>query len=119
MIAESRSARQAKGSAPMFESRARITVVIPSYQATQSIQRVIAGIPLFVSQVIVVDDGGSDDTAAVVARSAADDPRLVLIRHAVNQGVGGAMLTGYNKAFVAICRRRRNGRKRAASPRTP
>jgi glycosyltransferase involved in cell wall biosynthesis len=60
---------------------------------------VIAGIPPFVSQIIVVDDGSSDETAAIVSRAAADDPRLVLIRHSVNQGVGGAVLTGYNRAL--------------------
>jgi glycosyltransferase involved in cell wall biosynthesis len=83
----------------MVENKPRITFVIPSYQAAQYIPRVIAGIPPFVSQIIVVDDGSSDQTAAVVARIAANDPRLVLIRHEVNQGVGGVMLTGYNKAL--------------------
>jgi dolichol-phosphate mannosyltransferase len=82
-----------------FISMARIAVVIPAFQAAQHIRRVIAGIPAFVSRIIVVDDCSSDETAALVFRDSADDPRLVLVRHTVNQGVGGAMLTGYQKAL--------------------
>ena len=69
-------------------SKVRIAVVIPAFQAAQHIRRVIAGIPPFVSHIIVVDDCNSDETAALVARDAADNPRLVLIRHTVNLGVG-------------------------------
>jgi dolichol-phosphate mannosyltransferase len=80
-------------------TKARIAVVIPSFQAAQHIRRVIAGIPPFVDHIVVVDDCSSDETAALVSRYATDDPRLVLVRHAVNLGVGGAVLTGYQKAL--------------------
>ena len=86
-------------SPPTLIAKMRIAVVIPAFQAAQHIRRVIAGMPPFVSHIIVVDDCSSDETAALVAQDAADDPRLVLVRHTVNQGVGGAVLTGYQKAL--------------------
>ena len=86
-------------SPPTLTAETRIAVVIPSFQAAQHIRRVIAGIPPFVSHIVVVDDCSSDETAALVARDAANDPRLVLVRHTVNQGVGGAVLTGYQQAL--------------------
>jgi dolichol-phosphate mannosyltransferase len=85
-------------SSPLF-ARARITVVIPAFQAAQHIRRVIAGIPPFVRHVIVVDDCSTDETAVLVSRDSAEDPRLVLVRHTANQGVGGAVLTGYQTAL--------------------
>jgi dolichol-phosphate mannosyltransferase len=86
-------------SPPTLTAKMRIAVVIPAFQAAQHIRRVIAGMPPFVSHIIVVDDCSSDETAALVAHDATGDPRLVLVRHTVNQGVGGAVLTGYQKAL--------------------
>ena len=99
MLCEDKSDLDSCISPPTLTGETRIAVVIPAFQAAQHIRRVIAGIPPFVSHIIVVDDCSSDETAALVARDAADDPRLVLVRHTVNQGVGGAMLTGYQKAL--------------------
>jgi dolichol-phosphate mannosyltransferase len=45
----------------------------------------------------VVDDAGPDDTHERVARS--PDERITLVRHAANQGVGGAMQTGFREAI--------------------
>jgi glycosyltransferase involved in cell wall biosynthesis len=47
----------------------------------------------------VVDDASPDNTSEVVERFAANDRRILLIRHERNQGVGGAMRTGFQKAL--------------------
>jgi dolichol-phosphate mannosyltransferase len=73
-----------------------VAVVIPAYRAERSIAEVIRGIPSFVHHVVVVDDASPDATADAVR--AAGDSRVVLVEHEVNQGVGGAMLTGYQRA---------------------
>ena len=75
-----------------------IFVVIPAYQAQARIAEVIATIPDWIAQIIVVEDGGSDATADVVNRLAESTSRVHLIRHTANQGVGGAMLSGYQAA---------------------
>ena len=47
----------------------------------------------------MVDDASPDSTADRVAAFAKEDERVILIRHPSNQGVGGAMVTGYRKAL--------------------
>ncbi len=75
----------------------KIGVVIPAYRVATKIETVLAGIPGFVHSVIVVEDASPDDTAEKVC--AIDDPRITLIRHPVNQGVGGAMASGFAEAI--------------------
>ncbi|HRQ32172.1 MAG TPA: glycosyltransferase family 2 protein [Anaerolineales bacterium] len=76
-----------------------IAVVIPCYRVEREIQSVLQGIPRYVKHVIVVDDASPDSTYAIVSAAAEKDNRIALIRHEVNQGVGGAMLTGFRKAL--------------------
>jgi len=75
----------------------RIAVVIPAYRVARHIEKVLAGVPDFVERIIVVDDAGPDDTAARVERLS--DPRITLIRHDANRGVGGAMKSGFVEAI--------------------
>jgi glycosyltransferase involved in cell wall biosynthesis len=79
-------------------NRANVSVVIPAYRAEPYIRKVIAGIPEFISSIIVVDDCSPDRTSEIVTELMRIDPRLVLIQHERNLGVGGAMLTGYRAA---------------------
>ncbi len=78
-------------------ARHRIGVVIPAYRVARHIEAVVRGIPAFVERIVVVVDASPDDTFERVQRMA--DPRVVLLRHEVNQGVGGAMQTGFAKAL--------------------
>jgi len=76
--------------------RLRVVVVIPMYRSQAKIAEVLGAIPQFVDYVIVVDDCSPDDSYQFAA--AAADHRTVFIRHEVNQGVGGAVLSGYARA---------------------
>jgi len=80
------------------DSSQTIGVVIPAFRAENHILHVLAGIPSFVSYIVVVDDSSPDRTAELV--QGCGDPRIHLVRHAVNQGVGGAVLSGYRKGFA-------------------
>jgi glycosyltransferase involved in cell wall biosynthesis len=79
-------------------NRVKIVVVIPAFRAAPHLERVVRGIPAFVAQIVVVDDCSPDDTAIIAIRLAGSDQRVVLVQHPANQGVGGAMLSGYQKA---------------------
>ncbi|MDQ1246667.1 MAG: hypothetical protein QG597_1035 [Actinomycetota bacterium] len=74
-----------------------IAVVVPAFKEEALIAETIVGVPDFVDHIIVVDDCSPDDTLEV-ARSV-PDPRLEVIRLEVNQGVGGAILTGHARAM--------------------
>ena len=76
---------------------AAIHVVVPAYREERLLPRMLRRVPAFVDRIVVVDDG-SDDATAEAARSVAD-PRIDVIRHAENRGVGAAIVTGYRRAF--------------------
>ncbi len=76
---------------------ARIAAVVPAYKEEKMITTVIDTMPEFVDHIVIVDDHSPDDTSGVV--KANPDPRVTLIRHEVNQGVGGAIITGHRAAM--------------------
>ena len=78
---------------------ARVAVVIPSYRVTRHILDVLAGIGPEVARVYVVDDRCPDGSGALV-RAQCADPRVLVIEHAENQGVGGAVMSGYRAAIA-------------------
>jgi glycosyltransferase involved in cell wall biosynthesis len=74
-----------------------VAVVIPAYEEERLVGSTIRGIPEFVDRIIVVDDGSSDATSAQAADA---DPRVSVIRHDQNMGVGSATVTGYRRALA-------------------
>lgn len=82
-----------------MNSQATIAVVIPSYRVTRHILDVLAAIGPQVSRIYVVDDKCPDGSGALV-RTECSDPRVMVIHHVENQGVGGAVMTGYQAAIA-------------------
>ena len=75
-----------------------IAVVVPAYNEEKLIARTLKEIPDLVDKMIVVDDASTDNTARIVTELAENDQSIQLIQHEDNQGVGGAIVTGYKKA---------------------
>lgn len=75
-----------------------IAVVIPSYRVTRHILGVIDAMGNDVAQIYVFDDKCPEGSGDFVAEHCAD-PRVRILRHEVNQGVGGAVMTGYRAAI--------------------
>jgi dolichol-phosphate mannosyltransferase len=74
-----------------------VAVILPAYRAEAQISSVLGRIPAFVDRVFVVDDASPDSTGA--AAESVRDPRIRVLRHEENQGVGGAMATGFRAAL--------------------
>lgn len=74
----------------------RVAVVMPAFSCGQRLAVAIAGLPAMVDDVVVVDDASHDGSAT--RHALGDDPRLVIVRHAWNRGVGAAIATGYRVA---------------------
>jgi dolichol-phosphate mannosyltransferase len=72
-------------------------VVIPAYRASASILDVIARVGPEVELIVVVDDCCPEGTGVAVSHRC-NDPRVVVLVHDVNQGVGGAFMTGMRYA---------------------
>jgi glycosyltransferase involved in cell wall biosynthesis len=70
-----------------------VAVVVPAFGEERRIGRVVARMPAWVDAIVVVDDASRDGTAK--AATASGDPRVQVLRHDVNRGVGAAIVTGY------------------------
>lgn len=79
--------------------RPSIAVVIPCYKVVPHVLDVIARIGPEVSAVYAVDDHCPDKSGDHIERHNTD-PRVRVVRHDVNLGVGGATMTGYRAAVA-------------------
>lgn len=78
---------------------ARIAVVIPCHRVVARVGGVLAAIGPEVAAIYCVDDACPERSGDHI-ESTCNDPRVRVLRHASNQGVGGAVLTGYRRAIA-------------------
>jgi glycosyltransferase involved in cell wall biosynthesis len=76
-----------------------LAAVIPCYRVKRHIAGVLAAMPDAVDRVYVVDDACPEGSGSAV-EAATRDPRVRVLRHERNQGVGGATITGYRAALA-------------------
>lgn len=81
----------------------KLSVVIPCYNEERTLEGVVdrvlaaerCGLDI---EVIIVDDGSRDRSAEVMKALAEKHPQIVAVFHAMNQGKGAALRTGFQKA---------------------
>ena len=83
--------------APLSLDGAGVWLVVPCYKVTGHILRVIKRTPSWFEGIVCVDDACPDKSGDFIEANNTD-PRVVVVRLAKNQGVGGAMLAGYAEA---------------------
>src|SRR5699024_6508066 len=76
-----------------------VAVIIPCYRVKRHILGVIAQIGPEVAAIYVVVDCLPEDSGIFVAQQCLD-PRLQVVFHEQNQGVGGAVMSGYRAAIA-------------------
>ena len=76
----------------------RISLVIPAYNEEKLIRPTLENLPELIDKVYVVDDRSPDNQNNVILDCAKTDSRIELIKHEINQGPGGAIITGYLKS---------------------
>lgn len=76
-----------------------IAVVIPCFKVKRFILSVIERIDGLVSAIYVVDDACPEGSGDYV-REHCTDPRVIVVKHEKNKGVGGAVMTGYRAAIA-------------------
>ena len=79
----------------MLEGK-RVAVVVPAHDEERLVIDTLGGIPDLVDRVYVVDDASADATAENAG--SVGDPRVEVIRHERNLGVGAAIVAGYRRA---------------------
>ena len=75
-----------------------VAVIVPAYNEEKLIGKVLATVPTVIDYVVVVDDASGDRTGEVVRAHQQKDSRVVYLLHPKNEGVGGAIVTGYKWA---------------------
>lgn len=79
----------------------KLSIVIPVYNEIATLERIIAAVkavdlPLS-KEIILVDDASQDGTSELI-KERINDPEVVKSFHAVNQGKGAALRTGFARA---------------------
>ena len=80
----------------------KIAVVIPAFKVVESIKDVILSVPTYIDYIIVVDDHCPFSSGKEVEKL--NKTNVTVIYHEQNQGVGGAVITGYKKALALGCK---------------
>jgi glycosyltransferase involved in cell wall biosynthesis len=75
-----------------------VAAVVPAYNEEKLVGRVIETMPSYVDHIVIVDDCSPDGTSD--AARAVGDPRVTVVRHTENLGVGGAIITGHRRAMA-------------------
>lgn len=78
-----------------------VAAVLPAYNVSRELGAVLRSLPAMFTTIVVVDDASADQTGAIAERYAELDRRIVVVHHAENKGVGGAMITGFRVAIDA------------------
>jgi glycosyltransferase involved in cell wall biosynthesis len=63
------------------------------------IQKVVAEIPDYVTSIILVDDASPDRTGEILDKLEKENVKIKVLHHSKNQGVGGAMISGFLEAM--------------------
>ena len=77
----------------------RLAVVIPCFKVRGRIVQLLQRIGPEIDRIYCVDDACPEGSGAAIER-AVTDPRVVVLRHDRNRGVGGAVITGYRRALA-------------------
>lgn len=76
----------------------KVCAVLPAFNESETVGKVVEEAKKYVDSVIVVDDGSSDETSKIARKAGA-----IVLRHIVNIGVGLATTTGNDYALGKGC----------------
>jgi glycosyltransferase involved in cell wall biosynthesis len=81
-----------------------VSLVVPMFNEEKSLSRLLdVAIPALEEhtddwEIVLVDDGSTDATLSLAQTRAESEPRVRVVAHASNRGLGGALRTGFSAA---------------------
>jgi len=76
-----------------------IAVIIPAYNEGKLITKTLETMPDFVDAMIVINDCSIDDTPQRIIEYSKKDPRVIMLEHDQNKGLGQTLIDGYVKSL--------------------
>ena len=73
----------------------KIGIVVPAYNEELLIKKTLNGMPRYVDRIFVINDASVDDTLKYIQKCREKDPRIQIIQHEKNQGLGKSLIDGY------------------------
>lgn len=73
----------------------RLLTAVPVYNEASHVQRVLAEVRRFTSDILVVNDGSTDGTAELLER----EPGIQIVTHPRNRGYGAALISAFAYAL--------------------
>ncbi len=80
-----------------MKSNKKIAVIIPCYKVSKQIKGVLLSIPEFIDDIIVIDDACPENSGNTAKELNQDKTHVIY--HEKNEGVGGAVISGFKKAI--------------------
>lgn len=77
----------------------RVAAILPCYNEEKLIGKTIETMPKFVDHIIAVDDKSTDKTWKVIQAIAKKNKKVIPVHSEVNQGIGGAYISGFKEAL--------------------
>lgn len=77
----------------------KIAAILPCYRSADQAPGVVERIPEAIDWIIAVDDHCPESTGRKLQEALPDQANLTVLFHDINQGVGGATMTGMNHAL--------------------
>jgi dolichol-phosphate mannosyltransferase len=87
------------GRDPRHDEAWRVAVIVPCYRVREQVLGVLEAIGPECRAIYVVDDGCPEGSGRHV-QAHATDPRVRVLFHEINRGVGAAVMTGYRAALA-------------------
>lgn len=78
----------------------KVAVVIPCYNEEKLIKKTIDRLPSFIDNIITVNDASTDNTMSVLNNIKKTNKKISVVDLEKNQGVGGALIAGYEYALI-------------------
>lgn len=82
-----------------MNEKLKTAVIIPCYKVAGKIENIVSRIGPDIDRIYCIDDACPDGSGDVLDRLAGKEPRMTVVHHAVNGGVGASMVTGYRAAI--------------------
>ena len=75
-----------------------VTILAPAFNEAAVIQAFVTAVAEAADEILVVDDGSTDETPAILAQLSTQHPRVRVVTHPINRGLGAALVTGFAAA---------------------